>query len=124
MRLSLVICVSQLTNWLNAFIVNAIPRNAMTKALPTGRNRSSGLVMRNLLNICLPLRKRRPIPVSTPAKPMLKAIIKTNPNPTRLSDMAPSKTISAEGQGRIPPDIPRASRLRQVTGEPSIPGGR
>ena len=96
----------------------------MTKALPTGRNRRSGPVILNLLNICFPLRKRNPIPVRTPARPMLKAMIKINPNPTRLSEIAPSMTTSAEGQGRIPPDIPNASRLRQVIAESSMPGGK
>jgi hypothetical protein len=38
--------------------------------------------------------------------------------------MAARRTTSADGQGRIPPVIPNANKLRHVTGAPSDPGGR
>lgn len=38
--------------------------------------------------------------------------------------MALSSTTRAAGQGIRPPEIPRASKLCQVTGDPSAPGGK
>ena len=68
--------------------------------------------------------KRTPITVSTHARPRLKATISTIPSPVRPSAMALNMTMRADGQGNRPPEMPRASRLRQVTGEPSAPGGK
>jgi len=62
--------------------------------------------------------------VSAPANPRLNANTKTKPKPIRFKAIAPSKTTKAEGQGNIPPEMPSASRLRQVTGSPSAPGGK
>ncbi len=59
----------------------------------------------------------------TPAKPALKAATRTMPNPTRPRDTAARSSTRADGQGRIPPEMPKARRDRQVTGEPSAPGG-
>ena len=40
---------------------------------------------------------------------MLKATIRSRPNATRCSEIAASRTTSAVGQGRIPPEIPTAT---------------
>ena len=64
-----------------------------------------------------------PMAVRAPANPKLKASTNTKPKPILFSAIAPSNTTNAEGQGMIPPEIPSASKLRQVMGAPSAPGG-
>ena len=55
-----------------------------------------------------------PMAMSTPASPMLNATMSSSPKPIWCSATALSNTTRAEGHGTIPPDTPRASRLRQV----------
>lgn len=62
--------------------------------------------------------------VRTPASPKLKAITNSSPKPIRCKAMALNITIKAEGQGIRPPEMPNASKLRQVTVDPSAPGGK
>ena len=61
--------------------------------------------------------------VNAPANPRLKASTNTKPKPILFKAIAPNNTTNAEGQGMIPPEIPSANKLRQVTGNPSAPGG-
>jgi hypothetical protein len=70
------------------------------------------------------LTKRSPTTVSTAARPKLKATTRAIPKPARLMETAASSRTSAEGQGSSPPETPSRSSDRQVTGDPSAPGGR
>ena len=52
--------------------------------------------------------------VKTLASPKLNMTISANPKPTRCRLIAPNMSTKAEGQGSNPPEMPRASKLRQV----------
>lgn len=71
-----------------------------------------------------PFTNSSPTVISTPARPRLKTVTRTMPNPTRPRDTAASSNISAAGQGSRPPDMPKPKRERQVTAVPSAPEGR
>lgn len=61
----------------------------------------------------------KPIPVSQYTRqPQTKGHDQYQPK-TRFKAIAPNITTSADGQGNSPPEMPSASRLRQVTGAPS-----
>ena len=108
----------------SACVVIPKPSSATKSAL------RAGSILTN--RICVGTRSKRrlaetssnPNPVSTPANPKLKANTSNSPKPTRPRATALSRTTKAEGQGTRPPEMPKASRLRQVTGEPSVPGGK
>ena len=96
----------------------------MTKALTAGRNRPHVPTRGSCWTTRLPFTNRSPTIVSTPASPRLKATTRTIPRAARSRDTAERSRKSADGHGRIPPEMPRPSSERQVTGEPSAPGGR
>src|SRR5919201_4389892 len=56
----------------------------------------------------------RPTPVIVDARPTLNAVISTRPKATRWSEIAASRTTSAEGQGRRPPETPTAKSDRKL----------
>ena len=52
--------------------------------------------------------------VKTLANTRLNMTISAKPKPTRCRLMAPNMSTKAEGQGSSPPEMPKASKLRQV----------
>lgn len=108
----------------SACVVIPKPSSVTNNALTAGKT----LTDRNCVGIRsksrLPQTSSNPSPVSTPASPKLNANTSTSPKPVRPRAIALSSTTRAEGQGTRPPEMPRASRLRQVTGAPSVPGGK
>jgi hypothetical protein len=75
-------------------------------------------------NSRLELTSSNPNPVKVAASPKLKANTSISPEPIWPIAIALSSNTKAEGHGTKPPEIPKASRLRQVTGDPSAPGGK
>ncbi len=100
------------------------PITAMARELATGRNRVMAVARGDRSISRPPFTKRRPTAVSTPARPRLKANTRASPNPVLWRETAARSSTSAAGHGRSPPEIPSPIRERQVTGEPSAPGGR
>jgi len=96
----------------------------MTRALATGRYRCQTVNLGTRWTTALPFTKRSPTTVNTAASPKLKATTSAIPKATRFMDTAASSRTSAEGQGSSPPETPSRSSERQVTGDPSAPGGR
>ncbi len=101
-----------------------MPRIMMIKALTAGRNRINGTAVGTRSSSWRALTNISPMVVSTAASPILKARIRIMPNPTRCIEIAAKRTTNAEGHGRMPPVIPKANKLRQVTGSPPAAGGR
>jgi stage V sporulation protein SpoVS len=107
----------------SACTVMAIPASVMNRALAIGARRSN-LPPSGTYLISLPAWTiKMPIRVRTLARPRLKTTMSRRPKPIRCKAIAPNMTTSAEGQGSNPPETPSASKLRQVTGLPSAPGG-
>ena len=100
------------------------PRIMMTKALNAGRILINGPAVGIRSSSWRALTNISPMVVSTAASPILKARIRIMPNPTRCIEIAAKRTTNAEGYGRMPPVIPKANKLRQVTGSPPAPGGK
>ena len=55
-----------------------------------------------------------PMPVIVSASPALKARISSSPKATRCSEIAASRTTSADGQGSRPPETPTANSERKL----------
>src|SRR5215831_12016795 len=102
------------------------PAQVMTRALSTGTTRAAkanrppdfDFITRPAYT------NSNPTAVSAAASPTLNAITSSNPYPTRCSDIDARSTTRAEGHGNRPPEMPSATRLRHVIGDPSDPGGR
>src|SRR5262249_16936195 len=89
--------------------VMASPAARMTSALAACKSRTSGpskLTRRKTLRVRT---AASPIPVIVSARPALKARIRSRPKATRWSEIAASRTTSADGQGSSPPETPTAS---------------
>ncbi len=96
----------------------------MARALATGRKRGTRASKENRSNNRLAQIINMPMPVKTMASPTLKATTSNMPNSSRPREIALKRRTRAAGHGTRPPVTPRASKLRQVTFEPSDPGGR
>ena len=96
----------------------------MTRALATGRYRPHAVNRGTRWTIRLPFTKRSPTTVNTAASPRLKTTTRAMPKAARFIDTAARSRTSADGHGRSPPEIPSKSSDRQVTDEPSAPGGK
>src|SRR6185295_10922808 len=100
-----------------------VPARTMTLAETAGRapvrrpprRRLSG---RKRVNARPPQITARPTAVKVAAKPTLNAPIRTIPKPSRCCEMAAIRTTRAEGQGTSPPETPRPTSPRTVSGCP------
>jgi len=83
----------------------------------TGTNLKNGwrLVRCGSGSQCFAYKTIMPIAVKTPANPRLKATSRTNPSPTRPTEIANNSSTIAEGHGTNPPLAPRAIKLPKVT---------
>jgi hypothetical protein len=108
----------------SACVVIPKPISATNSALTVGNILTSPTGVGSRSNSRLPQTSSNPSAVSTPASPKLNANTSTSPKPIRPRAIALSSTTRAEGQGTRPPEMPKTSRLRQVTGAPSAPGGK
>ena len=61
------------------------------------------------------------MPVIVAASPALNARISSSPNATRWSEIAASRTTSADGHGRSPPETPTAKSERRLGPVPGTP---
>jgi len=100
-----------------------VPITSMTEALIAGNHRPAASNRGVRPMMLPPLTNRSPTAMRTVASPVLKAATRTMPRPVRPRETAASSRTSAEGQGSSPPEIPRPSSDRQVTGDPSAPDG-
>ena len=97
-----------------AWTVIARPAARMTSALAAGRRRTTGPSKLTRRNARRASTATRPMPVIVSASPALNARISTRPKATRWSEIAASRTTSADGQGSSPPETPTASSERKV----------
>src|SRR6185312_3410120 len=96
--------------------VMASPAARMTSALAAGKSRTSRpskVARRKALRATT---AARPTPVMLSARPALNATIRSRPKATRWSEIAASRTTSADGHGRSPPETPTASSDRKLVG--------
>ena len=107
-------CRSAQLTFGSACSVIATPATRMTRALAAGRRPTSRPSKPTRENVRFAKTARSPTPVIASASPALKATIRTSPNATRCSEIAASRTTSAEGQGRRPPETPTATSDRRV----------
>src|SRR5581483_5135420 len=97
----------------SARTVMATPAARMTSAETAGRARTRSPSMLRLENARLARTAASPSPVIDSASPSENATMRTSPNARRCREIAASRTTSADGQGRRPPETPTASRLRR-----------
>jgi hypothetical protein len=107
-----------------ASVMSTTPNKVMTKALAAGIYCCHAVKRGALWTTAPPFTKRSPTTVNTAASPKLKATTNAIPKVARFTDTAARSRTSAEGQGRSPPETPSKNSERQVTGEPSAPGGK
>lgn len=107
---------------MNAWVDIPVPINVIPIALNAGSILTKrGEILRNrgeegdCLNQFLAYTNVSPNPVKTADKPRLKAMTKINPNAVLLTAIAPNNSTSAAGQGKSPPEIPKASRDGMLT---------
>ncbi len=93
--------------------VIATPAVRMTAAETAGSARTSSPSKVRPANLRFAKTATRPRPVMESARPSENATMRTRPNASRCSEIAASRTTSADGHGRIPPETPTASRLRR-----------
>src|SRR5439155_22622345 len=89
------------------------PARTITAALTAGRTAARRPRPSKRANTPLASTATSPTAVIASASPKLNAPTSASPKPTRWSEIAASRTTSAEGQGRRPPETPTASRLRR-----------
>ena len=94
--------------------VMATPATRMTSALAAGRSRTSRPSKLTRGEGRFARTATRPMPVIVSARPALKATIRSRPNATRCSEIAASRTTSADGQGSSPPETPTANSERKL----------
>ena len=97
----------------------ASPAARMTSALAAGKSRTSRPSNDTRRKAVRARTAARPMPVIVSASPALKARISSSPKATRCSEIAASRTTSAEGQGSRPPETPTANSERKLV--PSSP---
>ena len=81
-------------------------RHKIIKALAIGKYLLSLAAWVVPLISRLPLTKSRPTAIKTAVMPMLKAVTRIIPNPTRWNDTAARRSTNAERHGRSPLEIP------------------
>src|SRR5919206_1182682 len=97
----------------SARAVIATPATRITSALTAGRRPTSRPSKLARANRRFARTAAIPMPVIESARPALKATIRSRPNATRWSEIAASRTTSADGHGRRPPETPTPTRERQ-----------
>src|SRR5262245_27359241 len=94
--------------------VIARPAARMTRALAAGKSRTSGPSRLTRRKAPRARTAAQPIAVIVNARPALNATISKSPKATRCSEIAASRTTSADGQGSSPPETPTASSERKL----------
>src|SRR3954453_7578796 len=96
-----------------AWTVISTPAMRITAALSAGSPRSTRPSNFARANMRFASTATRPTPVIDSASPRLNATISNNPNATRCSEIAASRTTSADGHGSSPPETPTAKSERK-----------
>src|SRR5439155_23073113 len=98
----------------SAWSVIASPATRITSALTAGRRPISPPSKLSREKARFATTATRPMPVIVNARPALNARISRRPNAIRCNEIAASRTTSADGQGRRPPEIPTARSERRL----------